>query len=176
MILEENLFEVGCILKAHGLKGEIIILFHKSEYSEIDIDYYFLLIDGIYVPFFIEDFWYSSDTSARVKFEDVNTMEQASLYSDTKIFLPQELLEYINVERVLKSKWEKFIGYIILKEDNTRVGKIKSVDTSTINELFIVDIDNEREVLIPATDDFITKTDSEQKVLTLNLPNGLLEL
>jgi 16S rRNA processing protein RimM len=51
---------------------------------------------------------------------------------------------------------------------------ISGVDSATMNVLFIVVKDDE-EILIPATEDFIVKIDSNEKCLYMKLPEGLLD-
>ena len=61
-----------------------------------------------------------------------------------------------------------------MDENNKLIGKIDSVDSSTMNVLFVV-LNKDEEFLIPATQDFIIEIDSKIKQLHLNLPEGLLE-
>ena len=175
MIEEKNLFEIGKLLKPHGVKGEVTVLFTKPEFGDIDTKYYFLFLDGMYVPFFIEEFMFNSDVTARVKFQNFNTIEQASSYANTPIFVSNELIvELEPEEEVYESEWHQFIGYTIIDENSSTIGFIRDVDAATINVLFIVVKDDE-EILIPATEDFIVMTDSKKKHLHMKLPEGLLD-
>lgn len=174
MINENDLIEIGKILKPHGVKGEMIFLFTQASFVETDNNFYFFLLDGTYVPFFINDFRFVSNVSASIKIEGINTIEEAINYNDTLIYLPKELIEEKQEELDLESEWEQFIGYTILDENNKLIGKIDSVDSSTMNVLFVV-LNKDEEFLIPATQDFIIEIDSKIKQLHLNLPEGLLE-
>ena len=175
MIEEKNLFEIGKLLKPHGVKGEVTVLFTKPEFAEIDTKYYFLFLDGMYVPFFVEEFMFNSDVTARVKFQSFNSIEQAATYANTIIFVPNELVEALEpVEEVFDSEWDQFVGYTILDENSSVIGVIREVDSATMNVLFIVVKDGE-EMLIPATEDFIVKLDSKKKQLHMKLPEGLLD-
>lgn len=174
MINENDLIEIGKILKPHGVKGEMIFLFTQASFAETDNNFYFFLLDGTYVPFFINDFRFVSNVSASIKIEGINTIEEAINYNDTLIYLPKELIKEKQEELDLESEWEQFIGYTILDENNKLIGKIDSVDSSTMNVLFVV-LNKDEEFLIPATQDFIIEIDSKIKQLHLNLPEGLLE-
>lgn len=55
------------------------------------------------------------------------------------------------------------------------LGEVTDVDDSTLNTLFIVDRQGE-ELLIPAQEDFIVDIDQQHKVITVDLPQGLLNL
>lgn len=175
MIDEKKLFEIGKILKPHGVKGELTVLFNKPEFANIDNNYYFLSLDGMYVPFFVEEFRYNSDVTARVKFKGIDAIEQASTYSNTIIFISEEFVqEVVQQEGQFDTEWEQFLGYTVLDETSTIIGVVQNVDTSTINALFVI-VSGDEEILIPATHDFIVKTDTQQKQLYLNLPEGLLD-
>ncbi len=54
-------------------------------------------------------------------------------------------------------------------------GKIVHIDDSTINTLFVVGRDAS-ELLIPANDDFVISVDRENKIIKMDVLNGLLNL
>ena len=56
-----------------------------------------------------------------------------------------------------------------------KLGGVTDVDTATLNTLFVVDYKGE-ELLIPAQEDFIIDIDRKHKVITMDLPEGLLAL
>lgn len=173
MIRKEDLSEIGKILKPHAVGGELMLLFNNAACVEIDTDFYFFELEGTYIPFFVEEFRVNSDVTARIKFEGIDTLEEASLYNNILIFLPTELLKNVDSKAEPSSPWDQYIGYTVVDENSTLLGTIKEVDATTINVLFIVVKENE-EFLIPATDDFILKVDSERKIVQLSLPEGLL--
>lgn len=173
MIQKDDLSEIGKILKPHGVGGELTIFYNKSGFADITVDFYFFQLEGAYIPFFVEEFRFNSDITAHVKFEGIDTIEQASIYNNILLFLPNELIKEINNEEKPSSIWDQYIGFKVTDEKSAYLGIIKEVDSSTINVLFIVIKENE-EFLIPATNDFIVKVDSTEKVLQLQLPEGLI--
>ena len=174
MIQEKNLFEIGKLLKPHGVKGEVNVLFSKPSFADNESNYYFFFLDGMYVPFFVEDFQFSSDVTARVRFQGIDSIEKASIYSNSLVFIPKEYVNDSIQEVAHESEWDQYIGFTVLDEDSSAIGTILEVDSSTINVLFVI-IKDDEEVLIPATSDFIVKIDNQQKKLYLKLPEGLLD-
>ena len=172
MISEKDILQVGRTQKPYGIKGEIILLFHKAEYAELDNEYYFLVIDGLPVPFFVDEFTFTTHVSARVKFTDVNDEKSASRYVNLDLYLPREMV--ISGQEPGKDDWTWFLGYTIVDQHGVNLGIIEEVDDSTLNTLFIVK-DDEREHLIPATDDFIAAIDEENKIIEMYLPEGLTD-
>ena len=71
---------------------------------------------------------------------------------------------------------EDFIGYNIIVGDNVLIGAIVDFDDTTDNALFIVKNQNDTEFFIPIADDFIVDIDIDNKIMTMNLPEGLLDL
>ena len=59
MIRREEVYKIGRLGKTHGVRGEISFLLDDDVFDRTDADYLILDIDGILVPFFIEEqIWY----------------------------------------------------------------------------------------------------------------------
>ena len=172
MISRKDILQVGSTQKPYGIKGEIIIRFRKAEYADIDTEYYFLEIEGIPVPFFVEEFTYSTDVTARVKFEDVDDETAAARYVNTDVYLPRDLVK-LQAEQET-ADWDYFTGFTVIDQYGKRLGIIEEVDNSTMNVLFVVKND-QKEYLIPATEDFIEAIDEEENLIEMFLPDGLIE-
>lgn len=173
MISEKDILQVGRTQKPYGIKGEIVLLFQKAEYAEAETEYYFLEIEGIPVPFFVEEFTFSTDVSARVKFEEVNDEKSAARYVNLNVFLPREMVN--QVEKQDADNWNYFVGYTVVDQHGETLGVIEEVDDTTLNVLFVVKNDEDDELLIPATEDFIAAIDEEKKLIEMYLPEGLTD-
>ena len=172
MIAASEILQIGRTQKPHGIKGEINIVFQKAEFADIDSEFYFLEIEGIPVPFFVEEFAFSNDTTARVKFEDVEDEKIASRYKNLGVFLPREIVESVQISDV--SQWEFYVGFSIIDQNGNNLGTITEIDEATINVLFLVEKDEEK-LLIPATEDFIRAVDEKNRKVEMSLPDGLLD-
>ncbi|MDR2815652.1 MAG: ribosome maturation factor RimM [Proteiniphilum sp.] len=172
MISKKEILQVGCTQKPYGIKGEIVIRFRKAEYADMETEYYFLEIEGIPVPFFIEEFTYSTDVTARVKFEGVDDEIAAARYVNSPVFLSRELAK--PPAEQTEADWDYFTGFTVIDRHGKELGVIEEVDDSTINVLFVVRNDG-KEYLIPATEDFITAIDEKNSLLEMYLPEGLIE-
>lgn len=71
MIKEDEVYKIGRIGKPHGISGEVTLRFSDDVFDRVDADYLVLMVDGILVPFFIEEYRFRSDEVALVKFEDM---------------------------------------------------------------------------------------------------------
>ncbi len=173
MLTKKNLFKIGKLQKPHGIQGELTLTYDQTIYADIDTQFYFLDIDSIFVPFLIEEITLFGDNRGRVKFEDLDDEIQASRYTNYDLYIQRHLIDQaLEVEEEVG--WEYFVGYTIIDQNRQIIGEITEVDSSTMNTLFIIQ-KVEEELIIPATEDFITHIDNEAKQLHMQLPEGLLE-
>ena len=167
MIREDDVYKIGRIGKPHGIGGEVTLRFSDDVFDRVDAEYLVLMVDGILVPFFIEEYRFRSDEVALVKFEDIDTMDRAAELTGCDVFFPRHLADIDN--DVLT--WSQIVGYDIVDVASGKViGRIESVDESTINVL----LELADGTLIPAVDEFIDDIDHEARKLFMSLPDGLL--
>ena len=167
MIKEDEVYKIGCIGKPHGISGEVTLRFSDDVFDRVDADYLVLMVDGILVPFFIEEYRFRSDEVALVKFEDIDTKDRASELTGCDVFFPRHLADA--GDDVLT--WSQIVGYDIVDvlSDKT-IGRIEAVDETTINTL----LELSDGTLIPAADEFIEDIDHEERKLMMRLPEGLV--
>ena len=106
-----------------------------------------------------------------VTFEDIDDTDSAKLLLGRELYFP---MKYITDSQPMNCG-EGIIGYKIYS-DGKLIGKIEGVDDSTANILFYVVTERGEELLIPATDDFVEEIDDEKREITMNLPDGLLDM
>ena len=55
---KDEVFKIGIFNKPHGVKGEISFTFTDDIFDRVECEYLVCLLDGIFVPFFIEEYLY----------------------------------------------------------------------------------------------------------------------
>ena len=169
MIKQEEVYKIGRLGKAHGIRGEVSFLFDDDVFDRVDADYLILDIDGILVPFFLEEYRFKSDANALVKFDGIDTLERAKELTGCEVYFPRELSD----EDSEHISWAEIVGYqLVDAETKTIAGTIASVDDSTLNTLF--ELEDGR--LIPASEELITHIDTKKHQIKIKLPEGILEL
>lgn len=169
MIKKEEVYKIGRLGKAHGIRGEVSFLFDDDVFDRVDADYLILDIDGILVPFFMEEYRFKSDANALVKFDGIDTLERAKELTGCDVYFPRELSD----EDDEHISWAEIIGYeLIDSETRTVAGTIASIDDSTMNTLF--ELEDGR--LIPASEELIQAIDTKKHQIEIKLPEGILEL
>ena len=169
MIKKDEVYKIGRLGKSHGIRGEVSFLFDDDVFDRVDADYLILDIDGILVPFFIEEYRFRSDTTALMKFEGIDTQERARELTGCDVYFPRDLA--VSDDDTIS--WSAIVGFDIIDANtNKSIGRIASVDDSTLNILFCLEDGH----LIPASEDLITQIDQQARTITMQLPAGLLDL
>ena len=169
MIKPEDVYKIGRLGKAHGVKGEVSFQFDDDIFDTTDADYLILDIDGILVPFFMEEYRFRNDSLALVKFCDVDTQQRASEFTGCDVYFPRSVAD----EDGDAPSLAMLVGFNIVDAfDGKVVGKIAAIEDSTQNVLFEL----EDGTLIPASDELITNIDTNRQQIIMNIPQGLLEI
>lgn len=178
MIKEEEITQVGKLLKTHALKGEMNVML------DIDPEYLsagnpaILDIDGIYVPFYAESMRPKGSFSYLVKFEGIDSeIEARPLVNKTVYALRAMLKDFMQEEYDEEyALYDDMIGWDVEDASYGILGKIKDIDTNTENELLIVETPQGDTVYVPLAEDLIQEIDEDKGRILMDLPDGLLEL
>ena len=169
MIKQEEVFKIGRLGKPHGVKGEVSFQFDDDIFDRVDADYLVLMVDGILVPFFMEEYRFRNDSVCLVKFCDVDTQQRAQELTGCDVYFPRALAEEADEQPSLAG----LVGFDIVEASHGKtIGRIASIDDSTINILF--ELEGGR--LIPASNELIEDIDWTKQQITMNIPEGLLDI
>ena len=166
-------FYLGKIVSKFSFKGEVLIKLDTDDpeaYTKLEsvfVDY-----NENLVPFFIERSSLHKSDLLRVKFEDVDTEEDADDLMRCDIYLPLNLLPELEGD---KFYFHEIIGFTAEDVNFGKIGAITGVNDSSYQALFEID-HNGKEILIPVNDDFIKNVDKKNKTILLDTPPGLIEL
>ncbi len=180
MITHNETIEIGKLRKPHGTRGEIQLQLTNLAIDFDQVDFpslrgeqrgadLILEIDNILVPFYLEEYRYKNDETVLLTFEDINNEESAARLTGSRVFLHKnQLPEDAEVTLVPTS----LIGYTVIDTQHGNLGTITDIDTSTLNALFSLSSGT----IFPAHDDFVNEINTEKKILTVTLPEGMLTL
>jgi 16S rRNA processing protein RimM len=171
MIREDEVFKIGRFLKPHGIKGEIAFSFDNDIFDRVDCPYLICNIEGIFVPFFIKGYRFKGADTALISFEDVTDDLQAKRFQGLDVYFPRK---YYEEDEDAGYSLDYFIGFVVVEKNKGDIGRIIDIDDATINTLFLLNNEDGEEIIVPASDDFISEIDVENKVLYMELPEGLI--
>lgn len=174
MIRQEDVYKIGRIGKPHGVRGELSLMFDDDVFDRVDTDYLILMIDGILVPFFFDEYRFKGSETALVSFSGINTKEKAQELTGCDVYFPVALYDGDN--QAVPMHGINGFTLIDAKAGDKAIGTITHVDDSTANMLLNVHTDDGRDILIPAAEEFITGMDTAERTITVSLPDGLLDL
>lgn len=173
MILPEELTHIGTILKPHGINGEISATLDP----EIDPDRLrciVLMMEGIPVPFFIEQWRTRGSEAVLLSIEGIDSEIEAKMICGKDVFaFKEDLPESEEDENGFYVA--DLIGWTLFADGN-ELGRIISFDDSTMNVLLIVENTDGKQLYIPVAEEFITDLNHKDKTIAMSLPEGLAEL
>ena len=173
MISEDSVYKIGYISKTHGLKGEVNFHFTDDIFDTTESPYLLIRVDGIIVPFFIETIRFRSDTTAIIKFEDIDSNEQAQLLLGNDVLFERSKANSNETEELTL---QYFIGFMVVDKNGEKKGVITDVDDQTENWLFELESPDGVLHYIPAHEEFIVSMDHECKKMVMDLPDGIWDL
>ena len=169
MIKREDVFKIGRLGKAHGVKGEVSFHFDDDIFDRVETEYLVLEIEGILVPFFMDDYRFRNGYLAFVKFRDVDTQERASELTGCDVYFPRDLAMDEDETPILSM----LVGFSLVDAATGKhVGTIEGINDQTANVLFELSGGQ----LIPASDELIMNIDTQREEIVMDIPDGLLEI
>ena len=171
-MFREKCREFGIVLKTHGVKGELLIktVFEISDNYEL-AESIFLEIEGLLVPFFIEEYTVSSNQTIIIKLSDVDNKNKAIRFVDCNTFIEKSKSKTQKVE----FSTSDLIGFTVLDQDEKNLGKI--IDFMDIPGNFLITVMfGNKEILIPFNEHVLIDFNKSKKQVILDVQDGLIDL
>jgi len=170
---KEDCFYLGIIARKHSYKGEIVIVVDSDEPELYEnIDAVFVSYKDNLIPYFIEKIILQKGNQLRIKFEDIDSEEDAMGLLKCSTYLPLALLPKLEGD---KFYYHEIIDFDIEDVNYGKIGKIKAINDNSSQVLFVISTDK-NDVLIPMIDEFIKKIDRDNKKIIVETPEGLIEM
>jgi 16S rRNA processing protein RimM len=170
---KEECFYLGRIVSKFSFKGEVLIKLDTDEpESYLEMESVFVEYDNNLVPFFIERSSLQKSNLLRVKFEEVDSEEDAEDLMKCDLYLPLNLLPELDEDQFY---FHEVIGFTVEDVNYGTVGKLTGVNDTTTQALFEIEKDG-KQILIPMNDQFLVKVDKKNKTIYVKTPEGLIDL
>jgi 16S rRNA processing protein RimM len=171
----DDCYQLGYVTKAHGLHGEVRI-FLDVDFPEAYNNLESVLVayknaPQTLVPFFIDSFRLSGNT-AIVRFEDMDTIDEAEALKEAQLYLPLETLPKLQEGQFY---YHEVIGYTVVDQEAGQLGTIREIYALAGQDVIAMEYQG-KEVLIPVNDDIVHTADHALQLLHVQLPNGLLDI
>jgi 16S rRNA processing protein RimM len=167
--------KVGKTQKAHGIKGELKL--HVEDHFIDDLfetEALFVEIKGQKIPYFIENL--QEGNALILKLEGVDTRTESEQLMHKDVYMNRDdisLSDEIIASEGLVYKFTE--GFKIVDILYGEIAEIEEVVEFPQQEMAYVTYKN-KTLLLPLHPNFVVEVDRENKILTMNLPEGLLDL
>lgn len=156
------------------MKGEVYVFLDVDDtgyYEELESVFVAINRDQTLVPFFIE-YIDIVDDKALVKFEGVDSAEEAERLVSCELYLPLDRLPQLSEDQYY---YHEIIGFLVVDQKEGELDKVNDVYTAGSQDLISMNYKN-AEVLIPIQDEIVKKVDKQWKKIFVSLPEGLLDI
>lgn len=165
----QNMIEVGKIVNTHGLKGEVKIV------PWLDFPEMFEIVDTAYTKsgekLTVDNIRYQK-ANVIVKFAEIDNIDKAERLKNSVIYADREIFDDLPEGTYLIAD---IIG-LTVTDGEVNYGKVTDVIQTGSNDVYVVEKEGSKQLLIPAIKDVILDTDVEKGIITVKLIDGLLDL
>lgn len=168
----DDVFYLGDVVKVHGFKGELGLKLDVDDPSDYKrLESVFVEINNELVPFFVDRIQIKHKGLAVVKFEGVDSEDDARILVKSKLFLPLEVLPPLEGN---KFYFHEVIGFKVTDTQFGEVGTVVSINDEAAQPLMFVATAQDQEVIVPLIDSVITELKRDQEELVITAPEGLI--
>lgn len=169
----EKLLRVGVITSTHGVRGEVKVFpttddrnrFKKLKTVILDLGKEQKTLTIEQVKFF--------KNMVILKFKGLDNINDVEMWRQKDLLITRE-------QAVKLQPDENFIvdliGLEVMTDDGSRLGVMSDVLQTGANDVYVVKMENGKEVLLPAIKDCILDVDLEKGEMLVHVLDGLLDL
>ena len=166
----ENLLQVGVITTTHGIRGEVKVYpttddAHRFDYLEsvlLDTGKELCELEIERVKYFKQ--------YVILKFRDVDNINDIEPYKGKSLYVTREFAVPLEENEYYIAD---LMGMEVSLEDGTFFGTLKDVMETGANDVYVIETEERKEVLVPAIKDCIKAVDVEKGKMTIHLLDGL---
>lgn len=168
----EDRFQVGVITSTHGIKGEVKVYpttddvkrFKKNMEVILDTGKEELILSVENVKFFKQ--------FVILKFKGIDDINEVEKYKKRSLYVTRA-----NAVKLKKDEYfiADLIGMDVWEEDGTKLGSLKDVIETGANDVYVISLEDGKELLLPAIKECILEIDIENKQMKVHVMEGLRE-
>jgi 16S rRNA processing protein RimM len=173
--VSEELVAIAKPTRTRGLRGELVadVLTDFPERFEETETVLVIKPNGERAELKLEAHWFQKNRVV-LKFVGIDSIEAAEEFINSEICVPES--EAVELEEGEFFDWE-LAGCAVETIEGERIGTVREVMRTGGTEILVVDsaADAEKDFLIPFANDICVEADVENKLIRVDLPEGLLE-
>lgn len=167
----EEYLQVGVISNTHGIRGEVKVFpttddparFKKLKNVFLDTGKEYLELEIEQVKFFKQ--------FVILKFKGYDSINDVERYKQKSLMVDRE-----HAVKLKKNEYfiADLVGLSVYTEDDRPLGTLTDVLQTGANDVYVVEMEERKEVLIPAIRECILEVDMETRRMKVHLLEGLL--
>lgn len=163
---------MGAVGKAHGIKGELSLIWHGDFAPTAGTEIYLSGKDEELLPRkLVSARWHKDRLLAVI--EGVPDRTAAEALSGSRVFMAKRDLPPLEEDEFYI---DELLGSEVALEDGSVVGLLDHLEFPADQEIWVIKGVDGREVLFPAREEFISTIDPEKRRITILPPPGLLDI
>ena len=169
----EDLLQVGIIASTHGVRGEVKVYpttddprrFRRLKEVVLDTGKEKMNLEIEGVKFFKQ--------FVILKFKGLDNINDIEKYRQKSLYVTRK-----NAVRLQRDEYfiADLIGLKVQDEDGKELGTVKDVIETGANDVYVVEMTDGKELLLPAIKQCILNVDLEQQTMTVHVLDGLMDL
>lgn len=171
----EDLISIGFIKKPFGNDGFVTVV-PKSSFIEIFPSFteFFVVWKNRKVRYKTVEKCHSHKNKIKIKFKDINSKKAAFELKKAEIMIAKEDLQSPYLDNYDHPKPIK--GYKVFScQNDTFFGSVKDTLFTAAHPILIISSPNDKEILIPLVDNFVTKIDDKKQKIFIKTIPGLID-
>jgi 16S rRNA processing protein RimM len=162
---------LGRIQKVQGYDGTLKVKLERDFIENIPtLEWVFLEIEGKPVPFFVSSTDYEGNDILKIRLTGYDTFEKASMFAGCRVNMTSGTLKENSGDN------SDITGFTVMLSDKSIVGTIEEIIINPGHDLIRILSPAKKEVLVPLHSDFISGINKKNKTITMDLPEGLMEI
>jgi 16S rRNA processing protein RimM len=153
------------------LKGEVTFVPSPECPDLTALPSFFIEQKGSLVPYFIESISIRADKSF-IKLEDVDSPEKAGELKGCSVYVARA-----DRPKLKRGEFynDEVIGFEVIDDQRGSLGHVTGVEEAGPNRFILIDFSS-KEIMIPVNGPFIKNTNKTRKQITVELPDGFLDI
>ncbi len=174
MIEDKDLIEIGKFQRPHGLRGEINMIADVDDDVIANLLFTIVKVEGIPTPFEIEEYRPKGRSTILVKFRGVDDTESLRALVNKPAYALRSALpdDYASEG----SYAADIVGFRFEDTEGRITGTVEGIDLQTANALLIINGDDGNNYLIPLADDLVEIFNPDERLIVMDLPEGLIDI
>jgi len=173
MLDKSDFTSVGVMSKPHGTSGEVAIrLFPEIGDYDLSPSFIFIEINDELVPFRVSNSRYKTDNVILIKSSFLSSEKEIRALMGCTVYLPNKEIERSPAGL---NNLNTFNGFKVVDTQKKVIGEITGIQDISGNPLFQI-YNGEIEILIPVAEEFIININDKDKIVEMEIPEGLLDL